>query len=287
MARTIVHKGSKRPLCAGAQCASAGELIEIAPQLAAAGYDGVELHPHHLAAAGDRVFRRRLRDALADAGLVVAAVFGGVPSDPPSVAMTKARAEMAADFGAEVVFVVPPSRRGGGLEQTAACVREVCVAAGQLGLDVAVHNHAGTAMTTVAQVRTLLELVDRPEAGLCLDVAHLALFEDELPSAITALSPLVCYIHFKDLEAWARVALGELEGDTLEEVAKLTPAYTDVGAGSLDLQATAGALPTSAQLWTAIEMETLRAPTVAEQCAANAHAYRALLKRSVAGARRP
>lgn len=286
MARTIVHNRPHGPLCAGAQRASAGELIEIAGALSAAGYDGVELHPHHLAAAGDRVFRRRLAGALADAGLAVAAIYGGVPSDPPSIAITNARAEMAADFGADVVFVVPPSRRGGSLAQTAEAVRAVCVEAERLGVAVAVHNHAGTAVTTVGEIRELLERVDRPEAGLCLDVAHLALFEDDLPGAIAELAPLVNYIHFKDLEGWARGALAELEADTLEEVAKLTSAYTDIGAGALDLEAAAAALPAAPGLWTAIEMETLRADTVAEQCAANAEAYRALLKPPVGEASR-
>src|ERR1700722_11295584 len=283
MARTIVHSGQEGRLCAGAQRATAGELIEIAGDLVAAGYVGIELHPHHLASIGDRVFRRRLADALADAQLAVAAAYGGVPSDRPSVALTNARAQMAADLGAEVVFVVPPSRRDGGLAQTAECVREVCVSAGRFGLSVAVHNHAGTSVTTVAEVLELIELINRPEAGLCLNIAHLALFEDDLAAAIGELAPLVNYVHFKDLEGWARDGLAKLGGDTLEEVAKLTSAYTDIGAGALDLVAADRALPARDDLWTAIEMETLRAPTVAEQCAFNADAYRAVHNRSIAG----
>ncbi len=281
MERTIVQRGSDVHLSAGAQCATAGELIDIAGELVAAGYEGVELHPHHLAALGDRVFRRRLADTLADAQLTVAAAYGGVPSDRPSIALTNGRAEMAADLGAEVVFVVPPSRRGGSLERTADCVREVCLAAGRLGLAVAIHNHAGTAVTTVGEVLALLDLVNRPEAGLCLDVAHLALFEDDLPGAIRELSPAINYVHLKDLEGWARDGLQKLDGDTLEDVATLTSAYTDIGAGALDLEAAVAALPAREGLWTTIEMETLRASTVAEQCAFNANAYRALFRRVI------
>ena len=94
-------------------------------------------------------------------------------------------------------------------------------------------------------------------------------------------------MHFKDLEGWARDGLAKLEGDTLEEVAKLTSAYTDIGAGALDLVAAARALPIRNDLWTAIEMETLRAPTVLEQCAFNADAYRAARGRAFAGSTAP
>ena len=274
-------------LCAGAQLATARELAEIAPGLAAAGYAGLELHPHHLASLGDRVFRARIADAFAAAGMQVACAYVGVPADPPSVSLVRARCDMAAALGAGCVFLVPPSRRGASLEQTAALVREVAVHAGPLGLAVAVHNHAGTAVTTVDEVVRLLELVDRPEAGLCLDVAHLALFEDDVPGAIEALAPLVGYVHFKDLEGWAREALAGLDGDSLEGVAPLTPAYTDLGAGALDLRAAIAALAATGEVWTAIEMETLRGGSVLEQSGRNAEAYRALAAAAAVGAARP
>jgi sugar phosphate isomerase/epimerase len=286
MACTIVqqHQHGGGPLCAGAQRASAGELAEIAGKLATAGYQGIELHPHHLAAMGeDAGLRRRLSGALEDAGLRVAAVYGGVPTDAGSVALVRARMEVAAQFGADVVFVVPPSRRRCTLSRTADRLRELCAGASELGLSLAVHNHAGTAVTTVAESLALLELVDMPSAGLCLDVAHLALFEDHLGEAIAELMPVTAYIHLKDLEGWARTRLNDLEGDTLEEVARLTPAYTDLGAGSLDLPMVVAALKRDDEIWTAIEMETLRAPSVVEQCELNAAAHRALRNKSIPG----
>jgi sugar phosphate isomerase/epimerase len=278
MACTIVHRHGEGGLCAGAQRASAAELAEIAGGLAGAGYRGIELHPHHLAALDeDDEVRRRLTAALEGAALRVAAVFGGVPADAVSTRLVQARIETAARLGADVVFVVPPSRRGFTLAQTADRMRELGRAAGEVGLSLAVHNHAGTAVTTVAESQSLLELVDMPQVGLCLDVAHLALFEDDLAEAVGELLAVSVYIHLKDLEDWAHAGMQALEGDTLEEVAALALAYTDLGAGALELPAVVAALKTDAPIWTAIEMETLRAATVLEQCARNAAAYRELI----------
>ena len=280
---TIVQSYGEGGLCAGAQRASAAELAEIAPGLAGAGYRGIELHPHHLAALdADASVRRRLTEALEGAGLRVAAVYGGVPADAASVELVRARIDAAARVGADVVFVVPPSRRGFTLAQTADRMRELGGRAGELGLSLAVHNHAGTAVTTVAESLRLLELVDTAQVGLCLDVAHLALFEDDLAEAVGRLAPVTVYLHLKDLEDWARPRMQELRGDTLKEVAGLTLAYTDLGAGALDLPALAGALRAVGPVWTAIEMETLRAATVLEQCTLNAAAYRELVGAPIA-----
>jgi sugar phosphate isomerase/epimerase len=280
---TNVHAAGSGPLCAGAQPTSAGELADIAGDLAAAGYQGIELHPHHLAELTEDPRRgQTLRDALDAASLRVGAVYGGVPADPASVSLVRGRMELAAEFGADVVFVVPPSRRDFTLAQTAERMRELGRSASELGVTLAVHHHAGTAVTTVAESLALLERVDAPGVGLCLDVAHLALFEDHLSEAIARLLPATAYVHLKDLEGWARTRLGELQGDTLQEVAALGSAYTDLGAGALDLPALAGALRAVGPVWTAIEMETLRAPTVLEQCTRNAAAYRELVGESTA-----
>jgi sugar phosphate isomerase/epimerase len=265
-------------LCVGTQLCGAAEVAEIAPGLAAAGYEALELHPLQLSSMGDRAYRQRLVDAIAAAGLKIACVFVGVASDAPSTALVIARCEMAASLGAEVVFLVPASRKSGTLEEMAAQVREVCRRAGELGLEVAVHNHAGTYVTTVAAQLRFLEEVDRPEVGLCLDVAHLALFEDDLPAAIAQLAPHVCYLHVKDLEAGARETLERLDGGSLEGVAPLGPAYTDLGAGSLDLVSVLDALACQGyRRWATIEIETLRRSTFLEQARENAVQFASIL----------
>jgi sugar phosphate isomerase/epimerase len=254
-------------------------VAQIAPGLATAGYEGVEVHPGQLASVGDRVYRDRFLEALRAAGLRVACAYAGVASDSPSAALASARCQMAAALGAELVFLVPPSRRGGTLEELAAQVATVCQAAGRLGLGVAVHNHAGTHVTTVEMALRFLDAVDRPEAGLCLDVAHLSLFEDDVPSAVNRLLPYVSYVHIKDLAAGAREALARLDGESLEGVAPLTPAYTDIGAGALDLRAILDVLASGGyNRWATVEIETLRRPTFLEQARDNAENVTALFR---------
>jgi len=267
------------PLSIGTQLCGADEVADIAVELATAGFKGLELHPAQLSVMGDLARRRDLVDAFQSAGLTVACVFVGVASDPPSTALVSARCEMAAVLGAKVVFLVPASRKSATFEELAAQVREICRRACDLGLEVAVHNHAGTHVTTTTAQLRFLEEIDRPEAGLCLDLAHLALFEDDLVGAIDRLAPFVRYLHVKDLEAGARRVLENLEGDSLAGVAPLTPAYTDIGAGELDLAAALGALARHGyRCWATLEIETLRRATFVEQARENAARFASLTK---------
>jgi sugar phosphate isomerase/epimerase len=266
------------PLCIGTQLCSTVEVAAIALNLAEAGYKGLELHPLQLASMGDRVYRRSVVEAFRSAGLQVACVFAGVASDAPSVALASARCEMAAELGADLVFLVPPSKCTGTLEEAAAQVRKVCSRAGEFGLKVALHNHAGTHVTTVAAQRRFLEAVDRDELGLCLDIAHLALFEDDVPSAIERLASHIIYLHVKDLEAGTREKLEGLNGDSLEGVAPLTPAYTDLGAGALDVSSALDVLAQHGYVgWATVEIETLRRNRFIDQARANAAAFNSLV----------
>ena len=200
------------------------------------------------------------------------------PRDAPSTALMSARCDMAAALGANVVFLVPASKKSGTFEEMAAEVRQICKHAGELGLEVAVHNHAGTHVTTVTAQLAFLDEVDRPEVGLCLDVAHLALFEDDPPAAIARLAGRIRYLHVKDLAAGAREQLQGLDGDSLAGVVPLTPAYTDIGAGALDLRAMVDALCREGYRgWATIEIETLRRPRFLEQARDNAVQFNSLL----------
>ena len=267
------------PLCVGTQLCGAGEVADIAPELARAGYKALELHPLQLAAMGDLTHRKRLVDAFHSGGLAIACAFVGVASDAPSTALVSGRCDMAAAVGAELVFLVPASRKSGTFEDMAAQVRQVGRHAGELGLEVAVHNHAGTYVRTVAEQLRFLEEVDRPEVGLCLDVAHLALFEDDVVGAIAQLAPHIRYLHVKDLAAVAREELQGLDGESLEGVAPLTPAYTDIGAGALDLAAMLGELARQGyRRWATIEIETLRRATFLEQARENAAQFALLIE---------
>ena len=275
---TLTSRPWLAPLCVGTQLCGAAEVAEIAPGLAAAGYEAVELHPLQLAAMGDLAHRRNLIEAIRSGGLKVASAFVGVASDTPSAALVAGRCEMAAAVGAEVVFIVPASRKSASFDELAAQVREVCRRAGEFGLKVAVHNHAGTYVTTVPAQLAFIEAVDRPEVGLCLDIAHLALFEDDVPAAIAELAPHVCYLHVKDLAAGAREQLAGLNGDSLTGVAPLTPAYTDLGSGALDLRAALEALAEQGyRRWATIEIETLRRASFLEQAQDNAAEFASLI----------
>ena len=142
---TLTSRPWLAPLCVGTQLCGAAEVAEIAPGLAAAGYEAVELHPLQLAAMGDLAHRRQSRR-----GDPLGWAQSGVRVRGRRLGRTVCRPGQPGDarwrppFGAEVVFIVPASRKSGSFDELAAQVREVCRRAGEFGLKVAVHNHAGT-----------------------------------------------------------------------------------------------------------------------------------------------
>jgi inosose dehydratase len=252
------------------------DLPGAAGELATAGFTGVELHPAHIDALADPSFRARVLGSLADAGLEVACVNVGVVGDELGAALAGSRCLVAASAGSELIFALPPSRRAATLVESARHLRSLCDRADELGLDVALHHHAGTSVETLAEIEEVAARVDHPRFGICFDSAHFALFESDLPAGTRALGSRISYVHLKDLAA-DRPAL-VAGADTLESVLPLTPAYTDLGAGSLDLHATLDALASVGYAgWLTIEMETLRGPSFVEQARANAASLSALL----------
>lgn len=77
-------------------------------------------------------------------------------------------------------------------------LREVGSIAEERGMWVAYHPHIDTAIETREQVDRLMnELGDGP-AGLCIDVAHLAMTGGDVVAAVRDYASALKYVHFKD-----------------------------------------------------------------------------------------
>jgi len=112
---------------------------------------------------------------------------------------------------------VPPQDR---IERLVPVLRDLAAFAGDLGIDLALENHADFRMADLIE---MVERVDSGRLGLCLDLGNLARVGDDVVEATRIATPHVRMVHVKDLRVppssvgdpdgwWPTVPLGE--GDT-------------------------------------------------------------------------
>ncbi len=273
-----MHTGERGRLACGLVLCGPRELEAELSAIRTAGYGAVELHPPHLDAyAADPTARRSARAAIDAAGLTIACANLGVLRDGEYPATTLTRLAAAVALGVPQVFVLMGDAAAASWEDDLARVRHVCNVAGADGVQVVLHHHAGTRVDNGAAIERYLDEVDRANAGLLFDTAHYALFETDLAGGVRGFAGRIDAVHVKDLTAPGPELMRDGVFDTLPAVRPLTPSYTDIGAGVLDLAGVARALAETGYAgWTTTEMETLRHPTFREQAAVNAAAWAAL-----------
>lgn len=130
------------------------------------------------------------------------------------VAQAKIHAEMLAELGGELLVVRPfPSFwKEGALNSermgaAADCWNAVGVMAAELGLKVALHVDALSALRTADEFEQLLQLCDRDRVGLAIDTAELTIAGHDVVALYHRFHDRVLHFHFKD--ALAVDTLGE------------------------------------------------------------------------------
>lgn len=167
--------------------------------MAAQGFSGVQLNINGPqgrflgADPADTVHVRRVRTRLESLGFF-AEIGGGHATDAPLVAR---QLELAAAVGADVLRTVIGFH--GSIEQTIAQTRtameQVLPLARRLGVRIAIENHEDV---TAAELRTLLDALDDPFVGACLDTGNdLVVYGDPLEAA-RLLAPRALSTHIKD-----------------------------------------------------------------------------------------
>ena len=97
-----------------------------------------------------------------------------------------------------------PSTRGERVSRSAASITDIADQCGQLGLNVAVEllpaAHAGNC---AEELLSLLQMVGRPNVGVCIDVNHVFPPDDLIPS-VEALGPHILTLHISDYDGIER-----------------------------------------------------------------------------------
>ncbi|MHA4871815.1 sugar phosphate isomerase/epimerase family protein [Duganella sp. PWIR1] len=121
------------------------------------------------------------------------------------VAQARIHAEMLAELGGKLLVVRPfPSFWKEGalnaerLAAAADCWNQVAAMAAPLGLKVALHVDALSALRSAGEFEQLLQLCDREQVGLAIDTAELTIAGHDVVALYRRFHDRVLHFHFKD-----------------------------------------------------------------------------------------
>ena len=178
-------------------------LDETLREVREAGYDGVEVGGGEAVLGPPADFLRKARAV----GLEVSSYATGVSYNPwpPNTADYQAAMRYAAALGVKTMMVCGGFNYFARRTQYAADYdlfgKNLAAAqrfARKLGLEIAFHPHRGCIVETGAETALLLKRV--PEAGLCVDLAHLEACGDDAVKFIRRFGRQIIHTHIKDYD---------------------------------------------------------------------------------------
>ncbi|EXX89458.1 sugar phosphate isomerase [Paenibacillus darwinianus] len=191
-----------------------GSTEEAVKDIAAAGYEGIELFDGNLMQYEERL--GELRRLLDDHGLSLIGVYTGanfIYGDilEDEFAKIDKVARTAAAAGAEhLVFGGGAIRAGGIRDEDYAALAEALDRAAEVaarhGLTPSYHPHLGSLVEKPDQLDRLMKLTGIP---LCPDTAHIEAGGGDPLAVIRTYSSRIPYVHFKDYGSGAFLPLGE------------------------------------------------------------------------------
>jgi inosose dehydratase len=195
---------------------SSGDVQRALRDIAAEGYQGVELFDGNAADFADRP--EILRDLLRETGLTLVSVYTGanfIYQDilPDELSRVTRAAELAALFGAEQLVVGGGARRAAGTseedyDRLGAALDTVVDIAEQHGLVASYHPHLTTIVESPAE---LDKIMTRSRIGFCPDTAHLAAGGGDPAGLIRRYPDRIRHVHLKDYRSdpFAFLPLGQ------------------------------------------------------------------------------
>lgn len=248
---------------------------QLAADVAAAGYQGIDSGPIGMLGRGEE-----LRDRLARHNLWLAGGFVSLPfSNDEAFAAALPGLRDALDFfaeGSEADHMPLPTfadagselRRahpGGGVqyeldgkgwETLAANIGEAAAIAREAGFEPTFHPHACTHVETPHEIETLLEVTD---IGLTFDTGHLLIGGGDVLECLTAWESRINHLHLKDVRM-GLIDEAVASGGGLRQVWE-RKAFVPLGQGDLDIDAVMSAILASEYSgWLVVEQDVIPLP---------------------------
>lgn len=222
---------------------SHGPVAEAVREIAALGYEGVEVFDGNLAAAAHE--EGQLREALAETGTELVSVYSGanfVYADalPDEMHRLRRACELAASFGASRLVVGGGAVRAAGTPDSdytalGTALDAVVDLAAEHGLGASYHPHLGTIVEAPEQLERLM---DRTRIAFCPDTAHLAAGGGDPAALIRQYADRLAHVHLKDLD-------------------RATTTFVPLGQGDLDLAEVLSAVAESGyDEWIVVELDS-------------------------------
>jgi inosose dehydratase len=193
-----------------------GDMHRALRDIAAAGYEGVEMFDGNVAELADA----GLAELLDETGLALVGVYTGANFIYPDILddelyRVRRAAELAQRFGAEQLVVGGGARRAAGTtdldhDRLGAALDTVASIAGEHGLSACYHPHLGTIVEGPDEVEKVFA---RTRIGFCPDTAHLAAGGGDPAALIRRYPDRIRHVHLKDLRNGAFLPLGEGDVD--------------------------------------------------------------------------
>ena len=203
-----------------------GDMHRALRDIAAAGYEGVEMFDGNVADFAERP--DQLHALLAETGLTLVGVYTGanfVYDDalPDELYRVRRAAELARTFGAEQLVVGGGARRAGGTpdsdyDRLAAALDTIDDIARRHGLSACYHPHLSTIVEGPDEVEKIFA---RSRIGFCPDTAHLAAGGGDPAELIRRFPDRIRHVHLKDLRDGVFLPLGEGDVDFTDVLAAI------------------------------------------------------------------
>jgi len=192
-------------------------LPAVLADVAAAGYDGIEIGSQHLDITQPAPFRQ----LLADHGLAVAGIHvGGEIWNPQAVRDALARLEQTMAFAAaagapHLCFsgALKQGKTAEELAQAAANLNRIGELAAGHGLRLAYHNHYWEIEQECRELRYLRDHTDPANVAFLLDVAWVLRGGGDPVAVAREFLPRIAYFHLKDTRGTEWLELGEGDVD--------------------------------------------------------------------------
>ncbi|GAA1810790.1 TIM barrel protein [Planosporangium flavigriseum] len=193
-----------------------GDMQRALRDIAAEGYQGVELFDGNVADFADRP--EVLRELLHETGLTLVSVYTGAnfiyaDSLPDELWRVNRAAELAALFGAEKLVVGGGARRAAGTDdedydRLGKSLDTVVDIAERQGLNASYHPHLSTIVESPDELERIMT---RSRIGFCPDTAHLAAGGGDPAALIRQYPERIEHVHLKDYrpEPFAFLPLGQ------------------------------------------------------------------------------
>jgi inosose dehydratase len=182
-----------------------GSMEEAVRDIAAAGYEGVEMFDGNVADYADRP--DELRRLLTGAGLELISVYSGANFIYPDILSdelyrVQRAADLAVTFGAQHLVVGGGAKRATGTrdedyDRLATALDQVVDMAEGKGLTATYHPHLSTIVEGPDEVDRILQ---RTRIGFCPDTAHLAAAGGDPAELIRRYGDRIPLVHLKDLQ---------------------------------------------------------------------------------------